>query len=427
LTNNGDGTLTYTPGSGFAGNDSFTYTILDGQGGSDTAEVTLSVIANEVVIDAGSDANDHRPDTFRMVRNGDILEVRVNNRVVLTLPFADAPLLKFNGSQDRDTFIVDWSGGNPLPALGISIDGGGAHEADTLTMTGGSVSEVTHTFTGRGAGNVEVDGATISYTSLRAVNDLLVAADRTFLSGAASDLIILGDNGSNHDNVSRIFSLASGVTLDFRNPTQSLAVHADGGNDLITVKSLDKKAGNLEVLIDGGAGNDFIDASAANFNLTLLGGGGNDILLGGRGNDILMGGDGNDILMGGPGDDYLYGGAGNDLLVGGPGHDYLDGGPGYDILWAGQGHKTIRGEDLHYVRNDKCWPDFQDHRGGCSTDKFFMIFDDEKGNFFEPGRNSGSGYQDWQIDPAKWDEPGRKGGDKGGEWIVDLLPKKTHH
>ncbi len=40
---NSDGTITYTPNANFSGADSFTYTISDGQGGSDTATVDVSV------------------------------------------------------------------------------------------------------------------------------------------------------------------------------------------------------------------------------------------------------------------------------------------------------------------------------------------------------------------------------------------------
>jgi hypothetical protein len=45
VTENGDGTLTYTPDAGFVGDDSFTYTIDDGQGGSDSAQVAVAVAA----------------------------------------------------------------------------------------------------------------------------------------------------------------------------------------------------------------------------------------------------------------------------------------------------------------------------------------------------------------------------------------------
>jgi hypothetical protein len=43
---NADGTLTYYPATGFAGTDSFTYTVSDGQGGS--AQATVSVVVNRV-------------------------------------------------------------------------------------------------------------------------------------------------------------------------------------------------------------------------------------------------------------------------------------------------------------------------------------------------------------------------------------------
>jgi VCBS repeat-containing protein len=44
---NADGSFTYTPDTGFFGTDTFTYQIVDGQGGTDTAVVTLTV--NETI------------------------------------------------------------------------------------------------------------------------------------------------------------------------------------------------------------------------------------------------------------------------------------------------------------------------------------------------------------------------------------------
>ncbi|UCH06153.1 MAG: tandem-95 repeat protein [Deltaproteobacteria bacterium] len=42
--NNGDGTFTYTPNSGFHGEDNFTYTASDGNGGTASANVTVTVL-----------------------------------------------------------------------------------------------------------------------------------------------------------------------------------------------------------------------------------------------------------------------------------------------------------------------------------------------------------------------------------------------
>ncbi|MEL7315248.1 MAG: cadherin-like domain-containing protein, partial [Cyanobacteria bacterium J06559_3] len=53
LTLDQDGTFTYTPDGDFTGTDSFTYTISDGNGGMDTASVTVTVDPSET----GSDLN----------------------------------------------------------------------------------------------------------------------------------------------------------------------------------------------------------------------------------------------------------------------------------------------------------------------------------------------------------------------------------
>jgi large repetitive protein len=54
VADNGDGTLTYTPNANFFGSDSFTYTVSDGQGGSDTATVSVTVNpVNDAPVAAG--------------------------------------------------------------------------------------------------------------------------------------------------------------------------------------------------------------------------------------------------------------------------------------------------------------------------------------------------------------------------------------
>lgn len=46
-----DNTITYTPNNGFSGNDSFNYTVSDGNGGSDTATVSITVVSVEPPLD----------------------------------------------------------------------------------------------------------------------------------------------------------------------------------------------------------------------------------------------------------------------------------------------------------------------------------------------------------------------------------------
>src|SRR5262249_48794841 len=60
--------------------------------------------------------------------------------------------------------------------------------------------------------------------------------------------------------------------------------------------------------LDGGKGNDVLDARGSTAPNVLLGGDGNDTQYGGSGRDILVGGLGADLLRGGDNDDVLIGG-----------------------------------------------------------------------------------------------------------------------
>ena len=101
--------------------------------------------------------------------------------------------------------------------------------------------------------------------------------------------------------------------------------------------------GSVPLLLNGGAGNDSLDASAVLASVTLIGGDGNDTLMSGRSGDLLDGGDGIDRLVAGAGNDLLLGGGGVDSLEGGDGDDVLFGQLGNDVLQAGTGNDQLSG------------------------------------------------------------------------------------
>lgn len=110
ITNNGDGTLTYFANSDFSGEDSFTYTVVDADGGFATARVDITVAAAvEDIASTGlvahlsfeSDANDVSTNGFQ---NNAILEgARVENG---SLVFSgDGGFATISDSEDINTAV----------------------------------------------------------------------------------------------------------------------------------------------------------------------------------------------------------------------------------------------------------------------------------------------------------------------------------
>jgi Ca2+-binding RTX toxin-like protein len=145
-------------------------------------------------------------------------------------------------------------------------------------------------------------------------------------------------------NVNDMVRAYSGVT--------GIQIDALGGDDDVRVAGL-----TVNALIEGGAGDDTIDAGGvAVARVELRGGSGKDRLYGGAGADRLDGGDADDELHGGAGDDWLeggegkdklYGDAGADVLIGGNGDDTVKGGAGDDVLVRGPGHDSLDGGSGH--------------------------------------------------------------------------------
>src|SRR5262249_26501414 len=98
-----DGSVTYTPNTGFVGNDSFTYTISDGHGGTAIATVTVTV-------GGGETSANHPP-----VVGDDALSTNQDTPLTITL----VALLTNDHDPDRDALTI--VGGTP-PTNGSIAD-----------------------------------------------------------------------------------------------------------------------------------------------------------------------------------------------------------------------------------------------------------------------------------------------------------------
>lgn len=136
VTNNGDGTVTYSPALNFFGADSFTYTISDGQGGLDTATVNVAVSnVNDppsAADDAASVNEDSGPNVVGVLANdadvdGDALAVvsvtqGTNGSVTNNgNSVSYAPNPDFNGSDTFTYTVSDGNGGFDTATVNVSV------------------------------------------------------------------------------------------------------------------------------------------------------------------------------------------------------------------------------------------------------------------------------------------------------------------
>jgi VCBS repeat-containing protein len=290
-------------------------------------------VEEDDILNAGRNAGDGMADEFRIVRNGENVEGYLGSELVFNRSLASLAVsgLTVEGSADDDRLQVDFAAGGAIPAPGIRFVGGGPGDNDALMLSGGTADSVVYEAFGAHLGSVTVDGAVIFYEGLEPITDTLAARQRTFVFGSGDDAITL----SLGDGTASLTSPSS-ESVTFANPFEALSIEAGAGNNavqviatggddavtitdsggmvLVTVNGhATTLSGATSVLVEGGNGDDVIDASGvAAAPLQLSGGAGDDRLIGGALADVLRGGQGDDVLAGRGGEDLLDGGEDHD-------------------------------------------------------------------------------------------------------------------
>ena len=177
------------------------------------------------------------------------------------------------------------------------------------------------------------------------------AADEVFVSGgrAIDDIII----GSGSDSSLWIAGLSAEVLLSDVEAEDTLTISGGAGRDGLNAN--DVRPGQVRLILDGGAGRDFIFGSGGDD--TILGGDGGDRLSAGAGDDWVWGGSGDEIAVLGRGDDVFAWrpGEGNDSIIGDEGTDTLafDGSAEGEVIEiAAGGSDTTLLRDVGGVRMD---------------------------------------------------------------------------
>jgi Ca2+-binding RTX toxin-like protein len=300
--NGGDDVI--TAGNGLA---SLIKLTIDGGAGNDTI---TGGDGNDMLI--GGDGND----VITGGRGNDTAQLGTGNDTFVWNPGDGSDVVE--GGDGMDT--LQFNGSNVGEKIDLSANGTRARltrDVGAVTMDLNGMEQVNIVALG-GADNVTVGDLT--KTGIKQVNIDLSATPGSGQGDTQADTVsVNGTGGDDQIQISNsgtsviVAGLAAEIGISGTEAGDTLTVSAGNGNDTINASGVQSSAMNL--VLDGGAGNDTITGSGGND--TLLGGDGNDTVTGGRGNDVALLGSGNDTFVWNPGDgsDTVEGQDGTDTLV----------------------------------------------------------------------------------------------------------------
>ncbi len=340
VTINGDGTLHYAPVANFHGADIITYTVSDGQGGTDTATVMVTVNSvNDLPVANGDTAVVNEDGLVRiavlandMDVDGDQLTVTgasaINGTVVVNannsidyFPNAD-----FYGT-DRITYSVsDGHGGTATATVTVTVNP--VNDGPTANGEIWYVSTAASTIIGAErmlANDSDRDGGQLQIT---AINGAAAGTPVTLSNGVTLTLLA---NGSILMSAPTLASMTTSSEFTYTISDGTATATATSSISLIQTGS---GFDNINLALSTGGTNPFTSShiDARTNSDQIIGSAGQDMLLGDTANDTLSGGGANDTLVGGGGNDSLIGDAGNDVIRGGSSADTLNGGAGSEDM-----------------------------------------------------------------------------------------------
>jgi subtilisin-like proprotein convertase family protein len=339
-----DDSITYTPDANYSGSDSFTYTIGDGKGETDSATVALTVNA---VNDAPVLAN---------IESGALTYTENDGPKAITsaLTLADVDNTNLSGATVQITGNYQSSQDVLAFTDQNGISGSWDATTGTLTLTGSaSLANYQSALRSVTYENMSEDPSTLARTVSfkvddgQAQNNLSNAQTRDITLNALNDAPTVevaagGSCGTNDrsgqinlivndpDGLTQTGSLKLSAT-DTSNknlvPTSNVTFGGSGASRTLTATALSGKNGTATITVT------VTDADKATGKVAFTlqaGGNSNDTLTGSSATDILLGQNGDDTLSGLGGNDLMCGARGNDRLTGGLGADRFEGGSGND-------------------------------------------------------------------------------------------------
>ncbi|HQR07911.1 MAG TPA: M36 family metallopeptidase [Gemmatales bacterium] len=226
------------------------------------------VLSNGVLTISGDQNAANQNDTIRLIRDpnnsGDLL-VFVNNPAAnpnspdYRVDLALVTQINVNGLGGNDSLNIDESNG--VVNVPITYNGGSpafpTTGGDSLLVNGNSFTNLVYNATGIGAGNINLDGNLITFTSLEPVTVTSALGNVTInLTDAAAHTITLGDDGTPGNNLSKVTIDAGIESMTFTNPTNTLAFAGNNNNNIVILNALDTASLTPNINLVGGTAND---------------------------------------------------------------------------------------------------------------------------------------------------------------------------
>ncbi|WP_197451927.1 S8 family serine peptidase [Rosistilla carotiformis] len=234
------------------------------QGGPQAFSLLASTNFPRTVVTADDDAphsasGDGLADEFRVVQNGDNVEVYVNGNLVFDEPEAAMEGLTIRGSSDNDTLTVDVRGGLIPLANNIRFEGQAGFDRLNVVDATGTLftNEAIHVGALPGDGTHTLDGQIVEFFGLEPVVTNVVAVSFTIGAQPGLASLLQDDNQINYEVGQILGATAGRVTIDnfepieFENKT-AVTINAGAGTDTISLNHSATPTGLNGMTINGG-------------------------------------------------------------------------------------------------------------------------------------------------------------------------------
>ena len=203
--------------------------------------------AAHVVVNAGSGG--HSASTVELTRSGNDLDIYVDATLVKVEPLSKVDSVEIDTGSAPTTVEIDFSGGDPIPAGGIQIQGSDPNSGSGTTLVieplaaGAPFNDVTYVLGGNQSGSIELTGpgqantAMISFSGVSQIVDLSPALDRDILLTAPGAGLILAP-ATDPGTGATLVTTTIGESLTLTNPLVALNVEASAASDTLNLVGL---------------------------------------------------------------------------------------------------------------------------------------------------------------------------------------------